>query len=69
MRFSQLPKNLQEDICEFIHDTLDQYSLSVIDRENLNSLAERELFDAFLRDNGIVGYTEMIMDASYWIFK
>ena len=69
MRFSQLPKNLQEDICEYIHDTPDQYSLSVIGRENLDVMTERELFDSFLRNKGICGGTEMILDAYYHIFK
>ena len=69
MRFSQLPENLQEDICEYIHDTPNQYSLSLTNRDRLEAMTERELFDSFLCNNGIVGYTETIMDAYYHIFK
>ena len=69
MRYSQLPEKYQQDICEYIHGTPDQFSLSVIGRENLDSLTERELFDAILRWNWIFGYTEMILDAHKEIFK
>lgn len=67
-KFSDLPKPMQEAVCYNIHG-LELDELSEIGRANLDVLTPWELFDCWLCYEGIIGYTQTILNTHELIFK
>jgi len=68
MKFRDLNTTLQEKICYNIHGK-EMWELSNIGRDNLDYLTAEEMFDAWLQYEGIIGYTDNILNLHKLLFS
>ena len=68
MKFSELSTNYQEAICYSIYGK-EMWEISRAQEENLDFLTAEEMFGAWLKYEGIIGFTNQILDLHKLLFS
>jgi len=68
MKFSELSTNYQEAICYAIYGK-EMWELKNAEWDNLDYLTSEEMFDAWLKYEGIIGFTDQILNLHKLLFS
>jgi hypothetical protein len=68
MKFSELSTNYQGAICYAIYGK-DMWLISKAEEDNLDYLTPEEMFDAWLKYEGIIGFTDQILNLHKLLFE